>query len=83
MKCRRTLATCDGATRSMVAMPCGVSTANVPRLSPAQPSRRTSPLSSMRETWWESLLRDCAVRSASSVIRNWCRGDSDSWIRIS
>lgn len=58
MKCRRTLATCDGATRSMVSMPCGVITANVPRLSPGQSSRRTSPRSSMRETWCESLLRD-------------------------
>ena len=72
MKCRRTLSTWYGATRSMTARPRGVITANVPRLSPSQASRRTRPLASMRVIWCESLLRDWAVRSASSVIRSRC-----------
>ena len=69
MKCRRTLATWCGATWLIVAAPCSVRTANVPRLSPSQSSRPTRSLASIRLIWWESLLRDCAVRSASSVIR--------------
>jgi Glycosyltransferase family 87 len=83
MKCCRTLSTWDGATRSIVARPRGVSTAYVPRLSPSQATRRTRPRSSMRVIWWESLLRDCAVRSASSVIRSLFSGASDSSTRIS
>ena len=57
--------------------------ANVPRLSPSQPSRVTRPLVSIRLIWCESLLRDCAVRSASSVIRIRLRGASESSTRIS
>ena len=83
MKCSRTLATWYGATSSMAAEPWAVSTANVPRLSPSQSSRLTRPLASIRLIWWESLLRDCAVRSASSVIRMRRRGASESSTRIS
>ncbi len=83
MKCSRTLATWDGATFPIVARPWAVRTANVPRLSPSQPSRVTRPLVSIRLIWCESLLRDCAVRSASSVIRIRLRGASESSTRIS
>ncbi len=83
MKCRRTLSTWYGATRSMVAIPVSVSTANSPRLSPGQVSRRTRPAASIRVIWWDSLLRDWAVASARSVMRSRCSGASDRTTRIS
>ena len=67
----------------MAATPSAVSTANVPRLSPSQSSRRTRPRFSIREIWWESRLRDWLVASASSVIRSRWSGASDSSTRIS
>jgi hypothetical protein len=64
-------------------MPGSVSTAKVPRLSPSQVSRRTSPRLSIRDIWCESRLRDWLVASASSVIRSRLSGASDSSTRIS
>jgi len=83
-KCSRTLADVERGYLRDRGQPWSVRTANVPRLSPSQPSRVPGPLGLHPVDLVREPLRDCAVRSASSVIRIRLRGASrESSTRIS
>lgn len=83
MKCLRTDSTWCGATLRIVSPPTSVRTANSPRRSDSQFSRRTRPAFSMRVIWCESRLLDCRVAAARSLIRMRWSSDSERLTRIS